>query len=380
MASVMGQLRSAHVDANSMRFSWKQYCNARLNRRQTILCARIIDMSVLRFTISFPVRLLAAWECLRPPYRPRKQRNPAGCSRPWNGHQRTARSRCGPGLRSVTIPRMCQEARGTACCPGLSPLCRTCVTNIFRTSCFNGEANLDDPYPPAAPVSEDPEYVRRPKHASMSYASRRISIELLKMATLDNSGLSNDALAWLWNPRGVLPSSQTCRRPLAYTGPSPDTILSLRAGNEWHAASLTPSRLGRKRRHCIWRATGCLGVSEKPVGININTSRFSLGVNVCVFTAAYKPASDSVQSDTSIYCLSAIIESTIAITEMEGDDQPERRGNQYKPRPPDTILKPLVQFYYSLGLSDNHIASSAAKHFDTDKYGLSAPSATTVKR
>ncbi|KAH9856452.1 hypothetical protein C2E23DRAFT_811473 [Lenzites betulinus] len=62
---------------------------------------------------------------------------------------------------------------------------------------------------------------------------------------------------------------------------------------------------------------------------------------------------------------------------MEGDDQPERRGNQYKPRPPDTILKPLVQFYYSLGLSDNHIASSAAKHFDTDKYGLSA---TTVKR
>ncbi|KZT10115.1 uncharacterized protein LAESUDRAFT_810391 [Laetiporus sulphureus 93-53] len=55
----------------------------------------------------------------------------------------------------------------------------------------------------------------------------------------------------------------------------------------------------------------------------------------------------------------------------------QRQRNQHKPCPPADELKPVLTFFYNLGLNDGQIAHCCIKHFDVELYGLSISS---VKR
>ncbi|KAL0960439.1 hypothetical protein HGRIS_005482 [Hohenbuehelia grisea] len=56
---------------------------------------------------------------------------------------------------------------------------------------------------------------------------------------------------------------------------------------------------------------------------------------------------------------------------------PRKQKNQHKPVPPEEDLKPVIEYYWHLGLNDKKVAEHALDHFDCTKFGLSN---TTMKR
>ncbi|KAH7904042.1 hypothetical protein BJ138DRAFT_1186917 [Hygrophoropsis aurantiaca] len=56
------------------------------------------------------------------------------------------------------------------------------------------------------------------------------------------------------------------------------------------------------------------------------------------------------------------------------------KGNQYKPCPPDDVIKESAEFYYKLGLNDKEIVKQLRDHFDHEKYGLSVVSFRRMRK
>lgn len=54
--------------------------------------------------------------------------------------------------------------------------------------------------------------------------------------------------------------------------------------------------------------------------------------------------------------------------------------NQYKPLPPEIDLKPIIELYYHMGLSDINIARRSIDHFDKDTYGLGVKSVKRMRK
>ncbi|ETW77826.1 hypothetical protein HETIRDRAFT_326132 [Heterobasidion irregulare TC 32-1] len=54
--------------------------------------------------------------------------------------------------------------------------------------------------------------------------------------------------------------------------------------------------------------------------------------------------------------------------------------NQHKPIPPEVDLKPVLEFYYHIGLSDIKIASHCLNHFDKEVYGLGVISVRRLRK
>ncbi|KAJ6631981.1 hypothetical protein B0H10DRAFT_1937713 [Mycena sp. CBHHK59/15] len=64
-----------------------------------------------------------------------------------------------------------------------------------------------------------------------------------------------------------------------------------------------------------------------------------------------------------------------------GDESPPEKKkpvqNQHLPTPPLELLKPLIEYYWQLGYTDEKVASECLDHFDHSVYGLSK---STIKR
>lgn len=54
--------------------------------------------------------------------------------------------------------------------------------------------------------------------------------------------------------------------------------------------------------------------------------------------------------------------------------------NQYKPLPPDDVLRPWVEYYWQLGLNDNNVVDNVRDHIDAEIHGFSVASLKRKRR